>query len=67
MKDGGQAYSSEGYDGMTMRQAYKLAVLTGIMSDRSYDHMKVDIIVGRCSALADAMIAEDGRHSKGEA
>jgi len=64
MRDGGMAYPSGEYDGMTMRQAYKIAALTGIMSDRSYDHTKVDMIASRCSALADAMIKEDIQHAR---
>ncbi len=72
MKDGGPAYpgtwgqftevsgqiGTEG--GMTMRQAYKLAALQGLLAidyGPSWDQ-----VVQKCGELADAMIEEDERH-----
>jgi len=61
MKDGGQAYPSMEYDGMTMRQAYKIAAM---QSGRCPPGEQFSVW---CGNVADAMIAEDERHAKGEA
>jgi hypothetical protein len=49
--------------GLTVRQLYKAAVLSSIdlmeLSDES--------VVGACAKIADAMIAEDEMHEKGQA
>jgi hypothetical protein len=67
VKDGGNAYPFRGLAdsiaaerGMTMRQRYKIAAM---QSGRCPPGEQFSVW---CGNVADAMIAEDERHSKGE-
>ena len=70
-KDGGKAFPrtlhhGQGNNGMSMRQYYKAAVLTGLISALS-TNVKPSAIMDLINAtgeLADAMIAEDEEHSQ---
>lgn len=53
--------------GMTMRQRYKIAVLTGLVQNRIvFDHYTGSELAGICGLTADAMLAEDEAHEREE-
>jgi len=71
-KDGGPAFpipgpkeleftSGRSY-GMTMRQYYKAAAITGITASPSFNPAASEVIAGWVSRIADAMLAEDAAH-----
>lgn len=78
-KDGGPAYPTTlpgfSHPGMTMRQAYKLAALQGMVASNLYDRVansghvyKVPVshlAAALAAEYADAMLVEDEAHAKG--
>ena len=74
MKDGGPAFPSirdfvneDTYrtladGGLTVRQYYKAAALTGMCAGDSENKLNEEIIVRWASNLADAMLKEDEEH-----
>ena len=50
--------------GMTIRQYYKAAALTGLINDALVTEMTLLYIAKSIGEIADAMIAEDEEHGK---
>lgn len=52
------------HNGMTMRQAYKIAALKGLLSSPSADGGSARLLVEDAGKLADMALAEDEEHEK---
>lgn len=48
--------------GITMRQYYKAAAITGITASPSFNRDASEVIAGWVSRIADVMLAEDAGH-----
>lgn len=56
--------SSDGQSGMTMRQYYKAAAITGLFSDYHENVLTIEHISCLAAKTADALLAEDAAHAK---
>ncbi len=57
-----QVYGGDMYQGMTIRQAYKIAAMQGSLAGGGERGWTIAELGPWCAAVADAMLAEDSAH-----